>query len=76
MHPLAPLGPRAADLGKREVALRELRAAAVYAVEDVHDHVDGLVGTCHLLDVEVDFADAEDVVQASDELAPHVDVLG
>ena len=55
-----PSGQSAQILAEREVALRELGAAAVDAVEDVDHDVDGLVGAGDLFDVEVDVADAEE----------------
>lgn len=75
LHRLSPVGPRAADLGEREVALRQLRATAVDPVEDVDHHLDGLVGAGHLLDVELDVADAEEPGETPDELGLHVGVL-
>ena len=63
---ICPLG---ADSGQCEIALRQLGAPGVDAVEDVDDDIDGLVNAGDGLDVE----DAlEDVAQ---QLHP-VDVLG
>ena len=45
-------------------------------LEDVDHHVDRLVGAGHLLDVQVDVANAEDVIEAADELALHGGELG
>ena len=66
LHLVAGVGPRRADAGQGEVAARQLRAAAVHLVEDVHDDLDGLVGSGHLLDVEVHLSDGVNLVQAVD----------
>ena len=59
LHGVAGFGPVGADLGQRQIALGQLGAAAVHAVEDVHHDVERLVGAGHFLDVQVDVGDAE-----------------
>ena len=69
LHGLAAFGPLRADLRQRQVALGELGAAAVDAVEDIHHHVERLVGAGHLLDVQIDVGDAQEPAQAAHVLA-------
>ena len=68
LHALAAFRPGTADLGKRQVSVREFCAAAVDAIEDVHHHIDRLVRTGDFLHVEFDVPDAEDLVQPTVEL--------
>ncbi len=53
-----------ANLGQGEIALGELGAAAVHPIEDVHHHVDGLVGAGDLFHVKLTVLDRLDLVQA------------
>ena len=79
LHLAARLGPLGTNLGERQVALAELRAAAVHLIEDVHHDVEGLVGARDLLDVEVDVENAEELRDAAGVAHdPHADlgVLG
>ncbi len=68
LHALAAFRPGTADLGKGQVTVGKFGAAAVDAIEDVHHHIDRLVGTGHFLHVELDVPDAQDLVQATVEL--------
>lgn len=43
LHGVARCGPVSANFGQRQVALGQLRAAAVHLVEDVHYHIKRLV---------------------------------
>ena len=53
VHLVPRFGPRRADLGERQVALRELRAPRVDPIEDVDDNINGLVLARDLLDVHL-----------------------
>ena len=54
LHGVARLRPIGANLGQGEIALRELGAAAVHPVEDVHDNIERLVRARDFLDVQID----------------------
>jgi hypothetical protein len=69
LHRITTLRPVGADLGEGQVAFGELGAAAVDAVEDVHHHVERLVGAGDLFYVEIDLGDAEQLAETADELA-------
>ena len=59
-HLTAGIRPIGTDLGQRQIALRELCAAAVHTIKDVDDDVDGFVPTGDLGDVELDLGDTQD----------------
>lgn len=66
------LGPARADLGQRQVAFRQLGAARVGVVEELHDHINGLVLAGDRLLVELDVADVEEPVETGvDALEEH-----
>ena len=65
LHLVASIRCLCADPCQCEITLRELRSAAVHAVEYVHHHVDGLVLTHDLLDMEVDVEDSGHGVETS-----------
>jgi len=67
LHLVASLRPLGTDAREREVTLGKLGAAAVDAIEDVHDHVDGLVLAGDLLDMQVNRSDRADGVDSLDE---------
>lgn len=62
----AGLGPLRTYPGQGQVSFGELGAPRVDPVEDVDDHVDGLVLAHHLLDMQVDVLDLGDGVEAVD----------
>ena len=65
LHGIAGVGPFGADLGQRKITLGEFRTAAVHAVEDVDNNVEGLVLPCYLLNVQIGIEDAEQVAHAN-----------
>ena len=69
LHRVARLRPVGADLGQRQIALRELGAAAVHPVEDVHDDIERLVGAGDFLDMQIDVGDAEQAAEPPDIVA-------
>ncbi len=64
LHGHSGIGGLGANLGQGEVALGQLSAAAVHPVEDVHDHVDGLIGSCDFFHVKLTILYCLDLVQA------------
>ena len=67
-HGVACLGPFCADLGQCKVTLGQLCPAAVDAVEDVYDDVQGLVLACDLLDGQINVEDSEEATQPAEAL--------
>ena len=66
LHGVAGFRPFGADFRERQVALRQLGAAAVHAVEDVDHDVEGFVLTGHLLDMQIDLRHTEQSAEAAD----------
>ena len=65
-HGFAPFRPFGTDLSESQVTLRELGAAAVDAVENVHNDVEGFVRASDFFAVQLDIGDAEQFAEAAD----------
>ena len=66
LHGVAGFRPLGADFRERQVAFRQLGAAAIHAVEDVDHDVEGFVLTGHLLDMQIDLRHTEQRAEPAD----------
>src|SRR5690606_17511639 len=64
LHLFTSLRPTGADFGQGQVALRQLRSAAVDLVENIHDHVQRLILASYPFNVQVDVLNPGQPVQS------------